>query len=55
MILKIAIGAVLGAAAGYIIMYKLIGCSTGTCPLTRDPYISTIYGSVLGMLLASGI
>ncbi len=55
MIIKMAIGAVVGAAAGYLIMYKLIGCSTGTCPITRDPYISTIYGALLGLLMAGGI
>lgn len=55
MILRMAIGAVLGALAGYLIMYKLIGCSTGTCPITRNPYISTIYGAAMGMLLAGGI
>jgi len=55
MILRIVIGAVVGAAIGYFVLYRLIGCATGTCPITRDPYISTIFGAVAGMLMAGGI
>lgn len=48
------IGAAAGGLAGYFILYKLIGCSTGSCPLTANPYIAAILGAVLG-LLAAGI
>ena len=34
--------------------YKFVGCSTGTCPLTSNPFISTLYGMVMGVLIASG-
>lgn len=44
---------VLGAAAGYA-YYHFIGCVSGTCPITSNPYISTGYGAVLGLLLAPG-
>lgn len=54
MIIRMIIGAALGALAGYLIMYKLIGCASGACPITRSPYISTIYGALLGLLLAGG-
>ncbi len=43
----------LGAAGGYA-YYHFIGCSTGTCPITSSPYISTGYGALLGLLLAGG-
>ena len=33
--------------------YKFVGCSSGACPLTSNPVISTVYGSVVGALLAS--
>ena len=49
------IGAVAGGLAGYFVLYKLIGCSGGSCPITANPYISTFYGIILGVLLANAI
>ena len=43
----IAIGAVLGFA-----YYKFIGCRSGTCPITSNPYISTGYGALIGFVLS---
>ena len=40
-----------GAVAGFA-YYYFIGCKTGTCPITSDPAISVIYGSVFGMVLS---
>jgi len=48
---KLIIGVVIGAAAGFA-YYKFIGCSSGACPLTSNPVISTIYGAVMGALLS---
>jgi hypothetical protein len=45
----VAIGALLGF--GY---HKLIGCRSGTCPITANPYISTAYGAVMGFLVSGG-
>ena len=53
--LKYIIGALIGGIVGYFVFYKLIGCSNGTCPITANPYLSTAYGVVLGILLASVI
>jgi len=45
--------AVLGGCAGFG-YYYFVGCSNGTCPITGNPYISTAYGAVIGLLLISG-
>jgi hypothetical protein len=45
----IAGGAVLGF--GY---YKLVGCRTGACPITANPFVATLYGALMGFL-ASGM
>jgi hypothetical protein len=49
--IRLIIGIVLGAAAGFA-YYRFVGCSSGACPITGNPYISTIYGAVIGALLA---
>jgi hypothetical protein len=48
-ILKIS-GVITGAIGGYL-YYYFIGCSSGTCPITSNPYISIIYGGMMGYLL----
>lgn len=47
--LKIA-GSSLGALGGYL-YYYFIGCSSGTCPITSNPYISIAYGALMGYLI----
>lgn len=51
MILRIIIGALTGGGLGFA-YYKFVGCSTGTCPLTSNPIISSLYGMVVGALVA---
>jgi hypothetical protein len=53
MALRLLIGIVIGAAAGYA-YYRFIGCSSGMCPLTSHPVRSTIYGAVMGALMSGG-
>ncbi len=49
--MRIAIGVVGGALFGFL-WYKLVGCSTGACPITSNPWISTLYGATMGLLIA---
>ena len=48
-ILKIA-GIIVGGIAGFS-YYHFVGCTSGTCPITSSPYISTLYGALMGYLL----
>lgn len=45
-------GVIIGAISGFL-YWKYVGCSTGTCPITSNPYISTAYGAVMGGLVFS--
>lgn len=49
--LKMIIGAVIGGALGFA-YYKLVGCSSGTCPITSKPLNTVMYGAVMGLLLS---
>jgi len=48
--LGVLIGGAIGAGLGYFGK-----CSSGTCPLTANPYRGAIYGAVMGALLVSVI
>lgn len=43
---------IVGAIGGYL-YYRLVGCVTGTCPITSNPIISTLYGAVIGFLIGT--
>ena len=45
------VGLVVGGVLGFL-YYRFVGCASGACPISSNPYISTIYGSVLGLLLS---
>lgn len=44
------IGVIVGTIGGYL-YYYFVGCVSGTCPITSNPYRMMIYGAVLGLLL----
>jgi len=46
-------GLLLGGVGGFL-YYVYVGCPTGTCPITSNPWISTTYGAVMGYF-ASGL
>ena len=47
-LLGVLIGGAIGAGLGYFGK-----CTSGSCPLTSNPYRGAIYGAVMGALLAS--
>lgn len=53
MTLRIAAGVVVGGILGYG-WYRLVGCRTGACPITANPWISSAYGALLGLLTVTG-
>ena len=45
-IIPVLFGGLLGFA-----YYYYIGCNSGNCPITSNPYVSTIYGAFLGFII----
>ncbi len=45
------IGITLGAVAGFL-YWKFVGCSNSTCMITSKPINSTLYGVLMGILVA---
>ena len=52
MIARIILGTVIGGAAGFA-CYKFIGRASGACPLTSNPWTSTLYGILMGGFVAA--
>ncbi len=52
MAVRIALGLVIGGAVGYA-YHRLVGCSTGTCPLTATPFRAITHGAVMGLIWAT--
>lgn len=52
--LRIVLYIVAGAAVGFGYQ-RFVGCRTGACVITSNPYISTLYGALMGFLLSGGL
>ena len=50
-VIRFALGLVIGGALGYG-WHRLVGCSTGSCPLTATPIRGIGYGAFMGLLWA---
>ncbi len=48
---KMGLYGLIGLGLGYA-YYYFIGCASGTCPLSSNPYITSGYGLGAGLLLA---
>ncbi len=45
------IGLTIGAIAGFL-YWNYVGCASGTCAITSKPLNSTLYGALMGYLVA---
>lgn len=46
------LGVVVGMVGGWL-YYVYVGCTSGTCPITSSPVLSTFWGAMMGGLLFS--
>jgi len=42
----------IGGIAGFL-YYHFVGCSSGTCAITSNPYMSVIWGGLLGLFVVN--
>lgn len=49
---RLLAGILIGGIAGYA-YYYFVGCNSGTCAITSNPYKSAIFGMIAGGLIAS--
>ncbi|MDF9828893.1 DUF6132 family protein [Parabacteroides sp. PF5-6] len=47
------IGLIVGAVGGFL-YWRFVGCSSGSCPITSSPLMSSLWGAVMGGLVFSG-
>ena len=52
-LVRALIGGAVGAAIGFV-LYKFVGCKTGACPITANPFISMAVYAGIGAMLAAG-
>ncbi len=45
-----AVFGIAGALGGFA-YYYFVGCASGACPISSNPYISTAYGTLMGLLV----
>jgi hypothetical protein len=51
---RTVLSVVLGALAG-LAYQRFVGCRTGACAITSNPYLSAVYGAVMGYVLSNGL
>jgi uncharacterized membrane protein (UPF0136 family) len=52
--IRLALFIVGGALLGFG-YHRFVGCRTGACMITANPYVSTLYGALMGYLLSGGV
>lgn len=51
--IRMFMGGLTGALVGFGI-YKFVGCKSGACPLSGNPWTATILWALLGAMVAAG-
>lgn len=46
------LGIAIGGIAGFL-YWRFVGCNSGTCPITSTWHNTTLYGMLMGILIAS--
>jgi hypothetical protein len=50
--LRNTVQVLLGATGGFL-YYSFIGCYSGSCAITGNPLMSTIYGALIGLVFTN--
>jgi len=45
-------GVILGGIAGFI-YYHFVGCASGSCAITSNPFSSVLFGSAMGLFIVN--
>lgn len=48
--IRTLLGVLAGAVAGYL-YWAYVGCASGTCPITSSPWMSSLWGGLIGFTL----
>ncbi len=48
--LKPFLGTVIGGLAGFL-YYYFVGCNSGSCAITGNPYMSIVWGGLFGLFV----
>ncbi len=51
MLVRAILGIVLGGLAGFW-LYRYVGCANGKCLITSSPWVSVVYGMILGFVVS---
>jgi hypothetical protein len=54
MMLRIVLFVLAGATLGFGYQ-RLVGCRSGACVITSNPFVATLYGAVVGYLASGGV
>ena len=49
--LRAAVGILSGGSVGWAV-YRFVGCESGACPITSNPYVSIVDFAVAGLMVA---